>query len=299
MPLAFSGRPKDAVVVAAAGSDWRAGVAAFLSTLTTDPSRVDAHLALLDDRLAGRLDWRVELADARLPDGRPMPTSRRYAELLVQEGRLPLYDVGPIRMSVDLHNPGNEAGVAGYDPDLLELAIVADVRYFSSITPGSVFDSSLGFETVFRQRAEHGAILGDLVARLVDALAAPFAYTDISSTGWVVTNAPKKDIVVHPAPPSVRPRDFLWSITAWGETFLEPRLEERLEHLAISPEIMGRVDSYARPHVRLERRRLASGALFIQYRFLFGSEGRGERAALDTPLAKQAGLRSTNLLFRA
>jgi hypothetical protein len=49
----------------------------------------------------------------------------------------------------------------------------------------------------------------------------------------------------------------------------------------------------------VERRRLASGALFLQYRFLFGSESRGERAAVDTPLARQAGLRSTNLLFRA
>jgi hypothetical protein len=31
---------------------------------------------------------------------------------------------------------------------------------------------------------------------------------------------------------------------------------------------------------------------------VFGLEGRGTRASIDTPLAQQAGLRSTHLLFR-
>jgi hypothetical protein len=61
---------------------------------------------------------------------------------------------------------------------------------------------------------------------------------------------------------------------------------------------LAKVDRYERPHVRLDRRRLAYGGYFLQYRFLLGTEGRGERAIIDTPLARQLGLRSTNLLFR-
>ena len=41
---------------------------------------------------------------------------------------------------------------------------------------------------------------------------------------------------------------------------------------------MAKVDRYERPHVRLDRRRLAYGGYFLQYRFLLGTEGRGERA---------------------
>jgi hypothetical protein len=51
--------------------------------------------------------------------------------------------------------------------------------------------------------------------------------------------------------------------------------------------------------VHLEQRRLAYGGRMLQYRFLFGSELRNERAHIDTPLAEQLGLRSTNLQFRA
>ena len=40
---------------------------------------------------------------------------------------LPLYDVGSLRLSLDLHNPGNEAGIADYDVKQIELALVADV----------------------------------------------------------------------------------------------------------------------------------------------------------------------------
>jgi hypothetical protein len=105
--------------------------------------------------------------------------------------------------------------------------------------------------------------------------------------------------VVHTAPAGTRPRDYLWSISAWAPDLLVGGLEARLERLALTEAMLARIDPTHRPHYRVERRRLASGALFLQYRFLFGSESRGERAAVDTPLARQAGLRSTNLLFRA
>jgi hypothetical protein len=107
--------------------------------------------------------------------------------------------------------------------------------------------------------------------------------------------------VVHPAPSGIRPWDFLWSITAWGRERLEadPRLADRIGRLEITEAMRRRIDQYERPYVRIERRTVGSGATLLQYRWIFGSEGRGTRANLDTPLAKQAGLRSTNLLRRA
>jgi hypothetical protein len=298
VPLALIGRTKDAVVSVPRSANWQAGVEQFLSTLSDDPRRIERHLLLLEDRLAGRLPWTHLLAGAMLPNGRPMPPSRRYAELLVAEDQLPLYDVGSLRVSLDLHNPGNEAAVPEYDPNQLELALVADVGYFSALAPGSVFPPELGFEQVAQRRADQGALLGALVARLVEATSATFAYADIGPTGWVVSTAQRPQSVVHPAPTGVRPRDFLWSISVWSPELLAGRLEERLEQLTLTEKMLAHLDPLHRSHYRIERRRLSTGALFLQYRFLFGSESRGERAAIDTPLAQQAGLRSTNLLFR-
>lgn len=112
MPLALPGRTKDAVVVVPSGADWRPGVAAFLRGLGGDAERVERHLALLDERAAGRRPWLRELAGRALPNGRPMPPGRAYAELLVAESALPLYDAGGFLVSLDLHNPGNEAGAS-------------------------------------------------------------------------------------------------------------------------------------------------------------------------------------------
>lgn len=302
MPLALVGRTKDAVVSLPASDHWQEGVRRFLGVLTDDSSIVDRHLDLLERRHAGRLPWREILAGRTLPNGRPMPPSRAYAEMLVEEDVLPLYERDGVRFSVDLHNPNNEAAVPEYDLDRLEIAIVADVGAFGpSSTPGSFLPSGSSFEEEAAARAVRGAVLGRLVASLVEATGAGFAYADIGSTGWVVSMSTRPESVVHPAPSGVRPWDFLWSITAWGSDLLEssPRLRDRLERLEITDQIREGIDRYERPHVRIERRDLAGGQLLVQYRWLFGSEGRRSRAALDTPLAQQAGLRSTNLLFRA
>ena len=299
MPLALPGRIKDAVVAVPASADWRAGVERFLHTLTDDGRRVERHLALLDERLAGRLLWTEVFADATLPDGRPMPPGRRYAETLVAEERLPLYQSGPLRFSLDLHNPGNEAGVLEHDPAAIELALVADLGYFADGVPDSTFPVGLAPEERARRRAQNGAILGDLVARLCEATDATFACADVGETGWVVSSAQRPTSVVRPAPAGVRPTDFLWSISAWSPDLLRGRFGDRLERLRIDDAMLARIDRVYRPYFRIERRHLATGGLFLQYRFLFGTEARGERPAIDTPLAKQAGLRSTNLLFRA
>ena len=299
MPLALVGRTKDAVVSIPAGVAWQDGVAAFLRTVTNDSSRVVQHIDLLERRAAGELPWATVLTGSTLPNGRPMPPSRRYAEMLVVEDRLPLYEIDTLRFSVDLHNPRNEAGIPQYDADRVELALVADIGYFSATTPGTTFDLSAPAEELIRRRAANGEALGDLVARLVEATGAGFAYADISATGWVVSAASSPERVVHAAPTDVRPWDFLWSITAWGPERLDETLAARIDRLELTDEMRSAMDASERPHYRLVRRRLASGALFLQYRFLFGTELRSTRAACDTPLARQVGLRSTALLFRA
>lgn len=298
MPLALIGRTKDAVVSVPADADWREGVQRFLLTLTDDRARIERHLAVLEDRRDGRLPWQDVLGGSLLPNGRPMPPSRRYAEMLVTEERLPLYDEGLLRFSLDLHNPGNEAGVAMSGNSCLDLALVADVGYFAP-APGSIYPPRMDFQEQARLRATQGAALGRLVARLFEATHATFAYADIGATGWVVPTSKHPDAVVHPAPEAVGPMDFLWSINVWSADALSDPLERRLESLSLTDEMLARVDATFRPHYRIERTRLSGGALFLQYRFLFGSEMRGERARVDTPLAQQAGLRSTNLLFRS
>lgn len=297
MPLNLVGRTKDAVVVVATASPWQDGVRRFLAAHASDAATVERHVRVLEERAAGHLPW-VELLDgALLPNGRPMPPARRYAEMLVHEDRLPLHDAGPLRFSVDLHNPGNEAGLPEYDAELLELAIVADVGAFAP-APGTTLDLAQPPDRLAAERADRGAVLGDLVADLVEATTATFAYADIGSTGWRVTASTHPESAVHPAPAGTRPWDFLWSITAWGGDLLAPELAHRLETLEITAAIRERLDRFEREHHRIERRTLASGAAFLQFRWLFGSELRATRAAIDTPLASQLGLRSTSLLLR-
>jgi len=102
MPLALFGRTKDAVVVVPANADWRPGVEAFLRGIGGDGAKVRRHLALLEERAAGSRPWLQDLAGRTLPNGRPMPPGRAYAELLVAESALPLYDAGGFLVSLDL-----------------------------------------------------------------------------------------------------------------------------------------------------------------------------------------------------
>ena len=294
MPLAIPGRTKDAVVVVAADSDWRSGVETFLRGVGADDDRARYHLNVLDQRAAGRMSWVSQFADRTLSNGRPMPASRAYAESLVKEGTLPLYDADGWFFSVDLHNPGNEAAVPWYDEEVVELAIVADVGAFR----GGSYDAG-GAEAAMAERAVHGARLGELVAALAESTEALFAYADVDSTGGRVTSASRPSSVAHPAPDTLTPPDFLWSITVWGPGLLDDDLTSRLDRVQLEAAPLSRVAPHVRPHVHVEQRKLEYGGRMLQYRFLFGSELRNERVHIDTPLAEQLGLRSTNLQFRA
>jgi hypothetical protein len=295
MPLALPGRTKDAVVMVPGDADWRTGVSGFLSALGADDAHVGRHLSLLEERAAGRRPWHKELTGRMLPNGRPMPPGRAYAEMLVTESVLPLYDGGGFLFSLDLHDPGNEADVSWFDPSFIEFAIVADQGLFT----GEDIDASEGAEERLAIRAARGARLGHLVSMLVEHLGASFAYADVGSSGGVVTSAANPASVVHASPGPLRPSDFLWSITVWGPESIDLGFKSRLATLSLDERHVAKLDGFIRPHVRLERRLLASGARFLQFRFLLGTEQRGERTHLDSPLAEQLGLRSTNLQYRS
>ena len=105
---------------------------------------------------------------------------------------------------------------------------------------------------------------------------------------------------MHPGPDTLLPPDFLWSITVWGPGLLDDDLVSRLDRVQLEPAHLSPARparTAARAPGAAERWRTAGGML--QYRFLFGSELRNERVHIDTPLAEQLGLRSTNLQFRA
>ena len=295
MPLALPGRTKDAVIVGAADTDWQGGVERFLRRIGADAGRLARHLTLLEERAAGRRPWLEELVGQLLPNGRPMPPGRAYAEMLLTESTLPLYDVGGFRVSIDLHNPGNEAEAVWYDPTVVEIAIVTDTGALT----GESFNTSVGLEPVFAQRAQRGARLGELVTTLAEEVEAPFAYVDVGPTGGVVTSASSATSVVHPNATPLRPQDFLWSITLWGPELLDPAFEGRLDALTIREAHLAKIDRYVRPHVKLAHQHLEYGARMLQFRFLFGAELRGERAHIDSPLAESLDLRSTNLQYRA
>lgn len=297
MPLALVGRTKDAVVSAPAAVRWEDGVVQYLRGLTDDEAKIERHLDLLQQRAAGQLPWRDVLIDGVLPNGRPMPPSRRYAEMLVNEERLPLYEADGLRFSLDLHNPGNEAEARGYELEQREFAIVADVDYFSQGGPPEQ-TSNLPHEERAERRAAVGRTLGNQLARLMESTAGVFAYADIGATLWP-GNASGRWLRKRD-PATLRPWDFLWSITIWSPSLLtvEDR-EARLSRISLTDEILAGVDRFERPYIELISRRLANGALFLQYRQLLGVELRSSRSALDTPLAQQAGLLSTASLHTA
>ncbi len=147
--------------------------------------------------------------------------------------------------------------------------------------------------------AECGQALGKLAARWAEVLEPHFAYADMQYQAGFVQRATNPGSVTHPAPPGTRCWDYLWSLSYWSPELLTPRLAERLRGLTITPEMRARFDPFWAASVRPTWRQLATGGLLVQYRFILGTEGRADRRAVDTPLAKQAGLRTTNLAYRS
>ncbi|MCU0834758.1 MAG: hypothetical protein MUC77_10050 [Chromatiaceae bacterium] len=84
----------------------------------------------------------------------------------------------------------------------------------------------------------------------------------------------------------------------WGPELLDPAFASRLDAVPIEDARLDRIDGYLRPYLRIAERRLNYGGRMLQFRLLFGSEQRNERAYLDSPLAQRVGLRTTNLQYR-
>jgi len=81
----------------------------------------------------------------------------------------------------------------------------------------------------------------------------------------------------------------------WAPERVDEKLRERLERLSLpDPTPATHFPSGVEPTVRP----LAGGGTFLQVRHILGSETRDARKHVETPLAKQLGLRSNHLSYK-
>lgn len=280
--------------VVLAGSDWRSLLReALLATSSReDSSRVEEHMEMLRRRWSGELDWTAEL---------PPPVSRAYNSMLLKPVTLPLYRHGPIRFTVDLHNPGNEAAAPDYDPGFVEVELLVHRHEIYPWERGTMPDGTkvnYGDPAMFGRQSVCGEALGDLAARWAEILRPHFAFADMQYAGaGFLKRATDANSVSNPAPPGTRYWDYLWSLSYWSPELLTEKLEARLKALEFTQAQRAKFDSFWGRGIRPTWRALSTGGLLVQYRFIF-AESRGSRSLVDTPLAKQAGLRTTNLVYR-
>jgi hypothetical protein len=282
-----------------AKSPWpeRLGQALSASSQEDVSDKVERHLDLLERRRAGQLDWRPALIEAG-----PNKQARAYSAMLKEEKLLPLYSYGPLTFTVDLFNPTNEGQDPAYDPDLeiIELMVHRDVinpwrtGHFpdgSKINHASIED--------YRRLTTYGVALGDLATRWAEILDPLFAFSEgLQYHARWMDRVLSSTSVKNAVPPETKYWDYLWPLAYWSKDLLDEKLAERLKRLRLTEQQMQAIDSFERLGINPTWQELATGGLLVQYRFIFGSEGRGSRAKVETPLAQQAGLRTINLLYR-
>jgi len=275
---------------------WRERLRAALLAVTSpgETAQVDAHLNVLERRFAGELDWTRELPPYPHP-------ARAYVEMLKDGGLLPIYRYGPLQFTVDLLNPQNEAEDPSFDPAHLAIELVMPRQEVYPLPQGRMPDGRVidpSSPSGYGLMAELGAALGELTGCWAEVLKPYFAFADMQYQSRFLNTATNPRSVSHPAPPGTRYWDYLWSLSYWSPELLTPRLSARLQQLTITPQMRARFDRFWSASIRPTWRQLATGGLLVQYRFVFGTEGRADRTAVDTPLAKQAGLRTTKLTYR-
>ncbi|MBI2954523.1 MAG: hypothetical protein HYY30_09430 [Chloroflexi bacterium] len=273
---------------------WRERLRAALlaSTDPTDLAAVERHLAVLDERWAGALDWTVELA--------PKP-ARSYSEMLLAGGRLPLYRHGPIRFTVDLFNPGNEAKDPTYDPRFLTVELLVHRHEIYPWDKGVLPDGTkidYSNPEQYGRQVVYGEALGDLTARWAEILEPTFACADMQYLGSRLRTATSPTSVVNPSPAGINYWDYLWSLSYWSPSLLDDKLASHLRRLSFTPQQVAKFDRFWGRGICPTWRQLSTGGLLVQYRFIF-AEHRNSRSAVDTPLARQAGLRTTNIVYRS
>jgi hypothetical protein len=262
---------------------------------TTD--KVKQHLALIERRLSGELNWRTALTTER-----PAQHPKAYTAMLKEEGLLPLYLYGPLVLTVDLFNPNNEAHDPAYDPnfEVIELLVYRDIinpwstGYFPD---GAKIDHS-SIED-YRRLATYGAALGELVGLWAEILQPIFAFSEgLQYHARWLERARSSTSVKNVAPPGTTYWDYLWPLSYWSKALLDDKLAGRLKHLRLAELQLQAVDRFERVGIRPIYKELSTGGLLVQYRFILGAENRTSRARVDTPLAKQAGLRTIELNYR-
>jgi hypothetical protein len=297
MPIKPSlGLVVNTVFLVRAAGPWRERLAEALqrSSAASDHEKIPAHLALIERRLAGELDWERALG------GGPA-ASRAYTAMLKQEGGLPLYHDPPLVFSADLFNPNDEGNDPAHYPDLIAIELLIHRDFLNPWLSGRLHDGTpidYGSPACYGRMVAYGERFGRLVETWAETLAPVFAFADIQNTGAFMRTRTSPASVRNPAPAGTPYWAYLWPLTYWSPELLNERLEARLTVLALSPDQLAAIDPFERTGIRPTWRRLATGGLLVQYRFIFGTEGRASRTRVDTPLARQAGLRTTSALWR-
>ncbi len=230
-----------------------------------------------------------------------MPAARRYSAMLLHEDHLPLYTWGDLHWTLDLFNPNNEGADPAYDPQLIVLELLVHTRELYPRRSGTLHDGTPivpSSPESYGQIAHYGAQFGELAARCVEALDPVFACADMVCLWAFMQTRVNPAATSNPAPAGSRYWDFLWSLSYWSPALLTGKLAVRLKRLEVTEQMRAKIDPFELQGICPRWRALTTGGLFVQYRYIFGVELRGTRATIDTPLAKQAGLRTTARRWR-
>jgi hypothetical protein len=230
-----------------------------------------------------------------------MPAARLYSAMLLHEDHLPLYTWGDLHWTLDLFNPNNEGADPAYDPQLIVLELLVHTRELYPRRSGTLHDGTPivpSSPESYGQIARYGAQFGELAARFVEALDPVFACADMVGLWAFMQTRLNPAATSNPAPAGSRYWDFLWSLSYWSPALLTDKLAVRLKRLEVTEQMRVKIDRFELQGICPTWRALTTGGLFVQYRYIFGVELRGTRATIDTPLAKQAGLRTTARRWR-
>lgn len=302
MPLEFPAvNAINAVWFVPEGAPWRARLRDLWREHGVTDAVADGWIATLGRRATGSLNWTQELAGGVLPNGRPCPPVRRYQELLAADRSgpsattLPLLRMPPLMVGFDVWGPGERSGEPGTLG--LEMLVHRDVirpwRAGAVLADGTVVE--VGRPDHYARLAAYGDAFADLMARGCEMLEPVFALADgLQPLGDFLAKA-RPESVRHAAPVGARLADYAWALAYWAPERVDDALRQRLAGLRLPDRPVGAWPDGADLAVRT----LSTGGVFLRARRILGGETRGDRVAVETPLAQGLGLRSNHLLFRA
>lgn len=305
MPIKPLAGVLNAVFLVRAGGPWTERLRTALLELSRgrpgrdqrerpDTLKVAMHLDVIEQRLAGELDWERELGRGLVERGGVSPAGRNYTDMVEVGGRLPRYAWAPLFVTADLFNPRNEAEEVAWDDTLEAIELSTHTLQLYPWARGTLADGTpinVSDPSCYAKMGRYGEAFGELIARWCELLEPVFAFADLKNSAPFLTRATAAAGPEHAR--GVRYWDHLWPISCWSPALLaeRPGLAERLQSLALKPEELARVDPFERTGLKGTIRRLSNGGLFVQYRTILGGERQGSRATVDGPLADRAGLK--------